>query len=179
MGSPRTSKRTNVNCTFFGSLASCARVCSCFLRNYTRAQPAARPSVVDSTELWVFRGQRPGPARAAERSRATADTTKKSSRIELAHLQKPRVRMQARPLDLRPPVSPLVVAPPPVTSRRVVCRVVAKATVEVGLVIAVLITHVTAARRRARRRANGAASVGVVIITSVAARCGSFVVRLI
>ena len=124
-----------------------------------------------------FRGQRPGPARAAERSRATADTTKKSSRIELAHLQKPRVRMQARPLDLRPPVSPLVVAPPPVTSRRVVCRVVAKATVEVGLAIAVLITHVTAARRRARRRADGAASVGVVIITSVAARCGSFVVR--
>ena len=87
--------------------------------------------------------------------------------------------MQARPLDLRPPVSPLVVAPPPVTSRRVVCRVVAKATVEVGLAIAVLITHVTAARRRARRRADGSASVGVVIITSVAARCGSFVVRLI
>ena len=47
----------------------------------------------------------------------------------------------------------------------------AKATVEVGLVIAVLITHVTAARRRASRRVDGAASVGVVIITSAAARC--------
>ena len=76
-GSPPTSKRTKVNCTFFGRLASCARVCSCFLRNYTRAQPAARPSVVDSTDLRFFRGQRPGPARAAERSRATAYTTKK------------------------------------------------------------------------------------------------------
>ena len=125
---------------------------------------------------------RPTPRLAVTSSLQAAPTPtlqQKSSRIELAHLQKPRVRMQARPLDLRPPVSPLVVAPPPVTSRRVVCRVVAKATVEVGLAIAVLITHVTAARRRARRCADGAASVGVVIITSVAARCGSFVVRLI
>ena len=91
--------------------------------------------------------------------------------------------MQIRPLDLRPPVSPLVVAPPPVTSRRVVCcakcRVVAKAMVEVGLVIAVLITYVTAARRRARRRADGAASVGGVSITSLAARCVLFVIRLV
>ena len=49
---------------------------------------------------------------------------KKSSRIELAHLQKPRVRMQARPLDLRPPVSPLAVAPPAChfASCRVSCR---------------------------------------------------------
>jgi hypothetical protein len=56
---------------------------------------------------------------------------------------------------------------------------VAKATVEVGLVIAVLITHVTAARRRASRLFDGAASGGVVIITSAAARCIPFVGRLI
>ena len=85
--------------------------------------------------------------------------------------------MQAQPLDIRAPVSPLVVAPPPVTLRRVVCLVVTKATVEVCLVIAVLVTHVTAARRRARHRADGAASAGVDIITSVAARCVSFVIR--
>ena len=86
--------------------------------------------------------------------------------------------MHTRPLDLRPPTSPLVRSSP-VTSRRVVCCVVAKATVEVGVVIAVLITHVTAARRRARRRTDGTASGGVDIITSVAARCVSFVVQLI
>ena len=95
-----------------------------------------------------------------------------------ANSRKPRARMHARPFDLRTPVFPLV-RPPPVTSRRVVCCVVAKATVEVGLVIAVLITHVTAARRCARRRVASAASVGVIVITSVAARCVSFVVRLI
>ena len=58
--------------------------------------------------------------------------------------------MHARPLELRPPASPLVRSPP-ITSRRVVCCVVAKAMFEVGVIIAVLITHVTAARRRTRR----------------------------
>ena len=84
----------------------------------------------------------------------------------------------ARPPSARLPSRPPT--PPPVTSRRVECVVVAKATVEVGLAIAVLITHVTAARRRASsRRVGGAASVGVVISTSAAARCIPFVVRLI
>ena len=56
----------------------------------------------------------------------------------------------------------------------------AKATVEVGVVIAVvLVAHVKATRHRARRHTDGAASAGVVIITSVAARCVSFVVQLI
>ena len=131
----------------------------------------------------------PGPAqktrsrlhiRVSKRSRAPPTTNNHFFRAELnpANSRKPRVRMHDRPLDLRPPASPLVRSPP-VTSRRVECRVVAKATVEVGLVIAVLITHVTAARRRASRRVDGAASVGVVIITSAAARCIPFVVRLI
>ena len=118
-----------------------------------------------------------GSAReAAHRRRQT--TIFFRAELNPANSRKPRVRMHDRPLDLRPPASPLVRSPP-VTSRRVECRVVAKATVEVGLVIAVLITHVTAARRRASRRVDGAASVGVVIITSAAARCIPFVVRLI
>ena len=50
--------------------------------------------------------------------------TQKSSRIELAHLRKPRVRMQAHLLELCAPVSLLVVAPPAChfASCRVSCR---------------------------------------------------------
>ena len=98
--------------------------------------------------------------------------------LNLANSRGPRARVHDRPLDLRQPASPPVRSPP-VTSHHAECRVVAKATVEVGLVIAVLITHVTAARRCASRRVDDSASVGVVIITSAAARCIPFVVRLI
>ena len=69
----------------------------------------------------------------------------------------------------------------PRLSLRVSCRVWCRGQSHGrgGSRIAVLITHVTAARRRASRRVDGAASVGVVIITSAAARCIPFVVRLI
>ena len=52
------------------------------------------------------------PGRVIERSRAAVDTQQLlSSRIELAHLRKPRVSVHPRPHDLRPPVSPLAQAP--------------------------------------------------------------------
>ena len=96
------------------------------------------------------------PGRVIERSRAAVDTQQLfSSRIELAHLRKPRVRIRPRPLDLRPPVSRLV--QPPRLSLRVpscvVCR--GQSHGRGGFRIAIFITArgsgATRARRLARR----------------------------
>ena len=55
-----------------------------------------------------------------------------SSQMKPAHLEhRACACLRARSTSIRP--SPLSLAPPPVTSRRAVCRTVAKGTVEVGL----------------------------------------------
>ena len=127
-GSPRTSKRTKVNCTFFARLAPCARVCLRSLRNETRARPTPRSPAVGSDEqcgflagtweAWWLVGQR-------EKPRRRRHTFEFFELKEPREFRAPRVRMHARPLDLRPPVSPLVRAHPPAchfASCQVSCR---------------------------------------------------------
>ena len=159
--------------TFFGRLALCLS------RNETRTRRLPPSSMAVSSGKWRFFGRirRPGGS-AREAAPPSTHNRFLSSRLNPVHLEhRACACTRARSTSVRP--SSISSAPLLVTSRHVVCRVVAKATVEVGLVIALLITNVTAARRRASRRADCGASVGVVIITSVAARCVSFVVRLI
>ena len=118
-----------------------------------RAPPSGRGRF-DRNSFFMDTQSRPG--RVIERSRAAVDTQQLfSSRIELAHLRKPRVRIRPRPLDLRPPVSRLV--QPPRLSLRVpscvVCR--GQSHGRGGSRIAIFITArgsgATRARRLARR----------------------------
>ena len=76
----------------------------------------------------------------------------RTTELNPAKSREQHVRVHARPLDLRPPVSPLVLRPPPYTSRFVSCGVVAKAAVEEGLGSPCHHARVTVARRLVGRR---------------------------
>ena len=125
VGAPRPSKRTKLtsylNRCF--PLRARARFRSWRRRAGGRRAPPSGRGRFDRNPSFEVTQSRPG--RVIERSRAAVDTQQLfSSRIELAHLRKPRVRIRPRPLDLRPPVSRLV--QPPRLSLRVpscvVCR---------------------------------------------------------
>ena len=92
-------------------------------------------------------GQREKPRTADDKQPICLGTDLNSAKSRGQHM-----RVHARPLDLRPPVSPLVRCPPPFTSRFVSCGVVAEATVEVGLVPPCHHARVTVTRRLAGRR---------------------------
>ena len=113
-------------------------------------------------------------------SRAAVDTQQLfSSRIELAHLRKPRVRIRPRPLDLRPPVSRLV--QPPRLSLRVpscvVCR--GQSHGRSGSRIAIFITARGSGATRARRLDRQCRQCCRCHHRLRDARCVLFVVRLI
>ena len=156
VGAPRPSKRTKVtsylNRCF--PLRARARFRSWRRRAGGRRAPPSGRGRFDRNSCFMDTQSRPG--RVIERSRAAVDTQQLfSSRIELAHLRKPRVRIRPRPLDLRPPVSRLV--QPPRLSLRVpscvVCR--GQSHGRGGSRIAIFITArgsgATHARRLARR----------------------------
>ena len=90
-----------------------------------------------------------------EKPRTAADKQPIFLRAELnlvhSRVRGPRIRMHARPLDLPPPVSPPV-RPPAChfASRSVVCCVVAKATVEVGLALPLSSPRVVVTQRARR-----------------------------
>ena len=111
---------------------------------------------VGSTEIPALRHTKQARAGHRETPRRRRHTQQLfSSRIELAHLRKPRVRIRPRPLDLRPSVSRLV--QPPRLSLRVpscvVCR--GQSHGRGGSRIAIFInargSGATRARRLARR----------------------------
>ena len=170
VGSPRPCKRTKVTSYLKRAFrVAHTRALSVFAQRGSLAMSPAFGSGSVRPKFLLCEATQSRPGRVIETSRAAAVDTQQpfSSRIELAHLRNPRVRIRPRLLDLRPPVSRLV--HPSVchfVSRRVSC-VAAKATLEVGLTSLFSSLRAAVARRAPAVSLDGVTSLGVVMFDSV------------
>ena len=112
VGSPRSSKRTKLT-SYLNPPITNAPASGPELAAHGLAHPTGRTR-------FVFRGRPLNPfqkrhVRVSERSRAPPTTNNRlflGTELTPAKSRGHRVRVHARPLDLRPPVSPLVRRPP-------------------------------------------------------------------